>query len=193
MDIRVSPAKSWLSGFAIAALTGAVALVAPGIANATTLTGDSIEVKYLAPDTSTVYDDLGSFTVPGGSHGDGVYWSATANQITITPYSFGAAFGSAAFNGLEFIDLTKDPGIIGVSLDPSTTIASVTISNVSFTSNSVLVNFQGQTWRGGTQAVFDLTFASSATTPLPATLPLFASGLGMLGLLARRRKRAAAD
>ena len=27
------------------------------------------------------------------------------------------------------------------------------------------------------------------TTPIPATLPLFASGLGALGLLARRRKR----
>jgi hypothetical protein len=30
------------------------------------------------------------------------------------------------------------------------------------------------------------------TTPLPTTLPLFASGLGALGLLARRRKRKAA-
>ena len=31
--------------------------------------------------------------------------------------------------------------------------------------------------------------ADIATTPLPATLPLFAGGLGALGLLARRRKR----
>jgi len=30
---------------------------------------------------------------------------------------------------------------------------------------------------------------SVATTPLPATLPLFASGLGLLGMMARRRKR----
>jgi hypothetical protein len=28
-------------------------------------------------------------------------------------------------------------------------------------------------------------------TPLPAALPLFAAGLGVVGLLARRRKRAA--
>ena len=33
---------------------------------------------------------------------------------------------------------------------------------------------------------------NTATTPLPAALPLFASGLGALGLLARRRKRKAA-
>lgn len=32
----------------------------------------------------------------------------------------------------------------------------------------------------------------SSTTPLPAALPLFATGLGALGLLARRRKRKAA-
>jgi hypothetical protein len=29
----------------------------------------------------------------------------------------------------------------------------------------------------------------AATTPLPAALPLFAGGLGVIGLLARRRKR----
>jgi PEP-CTERM motif-containing protein len=34
-----------------------------------------------------------------------------------------------------------------------------------------------------------LTLEISSSTPLPATLPLFASGLGVIGLLARRRKR----
>ncbi|MFY9892503.1 MAG: VPLPA-CTERM sorting domain-containing protein [Xanthobacteraceae bacterium] len=40
--------------------------------------------------------------------------------------------------------------------------------------------------------IFALTSTTVSTTPLPATLPLFASGLGALGLLARRRKRKAA-
>jgi hypothetical protein len=40
----------------------------------------------------------------------------------------------------------------------------------------------------------DLIFAISPTaTPIPATLPLFAGGLGALGLLGRRRKRKALD
>ncbi len=36
-----------------------------------------------------------------------------------------------------------------------------------------------------------LIVGSSSTTPIPATLPLFASGAGLIGLLARRRKRKA--
>jgi hypothetical protein len=34
--------------------------------------------------------------------------------------------------------------------------------------------------------------APVSATPIPAALPLFAGGLGMLGFLARRRKRATA-
>jgi len=37
-----------------------------------------------------------------------------------------------------------------------------------------------------------LSFADVSTTPLPATLPLFATGLGAMGLLGWRRKRKAA-
>ena len=36
-----------------------------------------------------------------------------------------------------------------------------------------------------------VTVSSDLATPLPAALPLFASGLGVMGLLARRRKRKA--
>jgi hypothetical protein len=53
-------------------------------------------------------------------------------------------------------------------------------------------------WSGGDQHMlvnnFTLNgdvFATEATTPLPAALPLFTSGLGALGLLAWRRKRKA--
>jgi hypothetical protein len=35
----------------------------------------------------------------------------------------------------------------------------------------------------------DLQIATVTTTPLPAALPLFGAGLGLFGLLTRRRKR----
>lgn len=41
----------------------------------------------------------------------------------------------------------------------------------------------------GVWSVDALTFPSPEATPLPAALPLFATGLAALGLLARRRKR----
>ena len=37
--------------------------------------------------------------------------------------------------------------------------------------------------------IIDVSFVSAATTPLPGALPLFATGLGALGLLSWRRKR----
>jgi hypothetical protein len=48
---------------------------------------------------------------------------------------------------------------------------------------------------GGLSFVLDdLSFTGSAATPVPAALPLFASGLGVMGLLARRRlRKVAAD
>jgi hypothetical protein len=39
---------------------------------------------------------------------------------------------------------------------------------------------------------WDITIREETATPLPAALPLFASGLGVVGLLLRRRKRKAA-
>jgi len=40
-----------------------------------------------------------------------------------------------------------------------------------------------------TDPAYAVGFSPVAATPLPATLPLFAGGLGAMGLLGRRRKR----
>jgi hypothetical protein len=43
-----------------------------------------------------------------------------------------------------------------------------------------------------TQVIDDVSFTDAVATPIPAALPLFASGLGALGLIGWRRKRRAA-
>jgi len=178
--------NSRLSELWAAGVMMVVAVLAPSLASATTLTGDSIQIYYLYPTESTIYDTLGPVTVPNNGTGDALNWSITGNEISLIP-DFGAAtFGTAPFNGYEFVDLTKDPDIIGVTVDAASTASGVSLADVSFTSNSVFFNFQGQTLRG--TAVYDLAFAP-ITTPLPPTLTLFAAGLGALGFLGWRRKR----
>ena len=45
-------------------------------------------------------------------------------------------------------------------------------------------------WTWGSEAdAGSFTLEIGTTTPLPATLPLFAGGIGVMGLLARRKKR----
>lgn len=55
--------------------------------------------------------------------------------------------------------------------------------------DTLTVSWAGsQDWSGSQDATFNFTGPVSAT-PLPATLPLFVGGLGVVGYLARRRKR----
>jgi hypothetical protein len=57
--------------------------------------------------------------------------------------------------------------------------------------DSYTLTFQGTTTSGGAASFIDLVDVDSLATPLPAALPLFAGGLGVIGLLQWRRKRKA--
>ena len=50
----------------------------------------------------------------------------------------------------------------------------------------------GTGWGGSLDITYNFDPSTPAETPLPAALPLFATGLGALGLLGWRRKRKAA-
>jgi hypothetical protein len=107
-----------------------------------------------------------SFTRPG-------LGSATMSSWTATAYSATNALLSTAGEGITY------------SYSPAATFTlnGTDIAYVIFTDNAY--NFAGTNFR-----LDNLTLDS--TTPLPAALPLFASGLGGLGLLTWRRKRKAA-
>jgi len=62
---------------------------------------------------------------------------------------------------------------------------------VSILMTRAFLNGSGTTFLTPNQFVDDITFDVAAVTPLPAALPLFATGLGALGLLGWRRKRKA--
>jgi hypothetical protein len=88
--------------------------------------------------------------------------------INIPPWGQGG--GGAFNNGIPFGDLVAFPG----GFDANVLITVVLFDNSSF--NCCTVDFAVRT-------------VAAAATPLPAAFPMFATGLGALGVLARRRKR----
>ena len=97
--------------------------------------------------------------------------SATAAQSLIT-YSFFDVF--ATIDPISNVTIQSNGGAPAIG--------------VLFDSNSIFFTHGSQAIPAGANVVLAVTFAE---TPLPAAFPLFATGLGALGLMAWRRKRKA--
>jgi hypothetical protein len=125
----------------------------------------------------------------GAFHGPSFDFDSTT--ITITTASVGHSGGT--FNGYSFFDVfaSIDP-ITGVTVQSDNTgLFSGDPSRITFDPNTIFVNFQGLSFNSDAVIVLAASFGPSTTTPLPAALPLFTTGLGALGLLGWRRKRKA--
>lgn len=121
----------------------------------------------------------------------------TVTTIVGDTYSLGFALGvdqsSSIYNGP--ISVTVDVGSSqssSFSVNPAGTgnIWTVEADTFTATSTSTLISFQGLS---GDQYIglddVSLTDNGVSATPLPAALPMFAGGLGLVGFLARRKKR----
>jgi len=112
-------------------------------------------------------------------------------SIDLTPttidfhYPNGAQATATSFNGyiFNFPDLGV-PGITGVSVDPLSTLSPV---GFSFTADSVRVNVEGLSIPRNTDIILDITVAA---VPEPNDLVLMLVGLGVAGVMARRRRTA---
>ena len=188
-------------------------------ASASTLfgAGNTVQMFYLNGPTSTGLIPQGGSTADATpltvavTYPDNQQFGFTSTvfdtQIVITntspiPFCSSSNVGSACsdtINGFRF--LFTGENITSVTIDPATapaffpatgTFQSNTHLGLQLISpNEILIDVTGDNPNVNDQLILDVIAGSPTTsaTPLPAALPLFASGLGALGLLGWRRKR----
>ncbi len=145
-----------------------------------------------------------------------IFLTGDFNKNTDMTLTFGGALNSILFD-IADIDGGDDDNIIGQSSDESFLVeyllGAALVSSITVTSNDVTgdgtvtpfsfvglfdkVSITGTTPGGirnigwGIDNITTTSATSTPTVPLPAAFPLFAGGLGLLGLLGWRRKRKA--
>lgn len=162
-----------------------VLLAAPLCTGASVLAGDTVGLTYDFPTVSTVYNNLGTVTVPGGftSIVDGfVNVDVNDANIVVTVPTIG--FSAGDFNGFVLTDYSNSP-ITSVSIDPASTLSGFTAAGLSWTSNQIFVNWEGISFDPGVLTL-DIS-GGGGSVPEPATWLLLGSSL--VGLAAWRKRR----
>lgn len=151
-----------------------VAVLMSSAAQATTVTYN----LTLTPLAGSSLAGTGTLTITDGPVGSG-FLSVPVADITTLSISIGGFnfnlighISALEFDGGSLFDITAGPAVIGAASLSVNALTSVYFDNLS---------------TGGISS--DDTITAIAATPLPAALPLFAGGLGLVGLLARRKKR----
>ena len=185
--------------YALSTVAVTMLVFATTSANAS-LIGDQINYEYLFPNTSSVFDqrfinvvagnsdavtsDLGTVDLTVNPEGDSI-------ELLLTQTGTPPTFNPGTFNGARFSDLdwVGIPGeIIGVNL--VTDFAGLTASRVSFTADSVSVNFVDLTMTQTTH--FVSLQLETRHVPEPASMALFGLGAAGLGFVRRRNKKVVA-
>ena len=158
-----------------------------------TMTGDTTNIIDGSP---TPFNSVGTTTVTVSAVGTDTLTDAFAFVNQNTPSTAGFA------DALMSPDSTADLPVINSTVN--SVFSSYALGAIGPTSGPSLRNLATFATGSGTfylSSMGETTFCAASTVgscspvsavPLPATLPLFATGLGALGLLGWRRKKAAA-
>lgn len=153
-----------------------------------------------APAHATTYEYVGSWEVDSGPR-----WNATPTPAALSGQEVAALlFGGLASN---YVISTVDSSVADINFDSWVSVYGGTstcsglqcgeiVGDSSVISNAGLYDAIGDTSayvsdRAIGSQYINYAFVEIDTTPLPAALPLFAAGLGVMGLISQRRKRKA--
>ncbi|MCO5103148.1 MAG: IPTL-CTERM sorting domain-containing protein [Burkholderiaceae bacterium] len=139
------------------------------------MTGQTVRAQHYYPDLSTTYSAAVDSVVGAGVEVTGFPasdpWTNidySANSIRIA-YTGAAGWSAATFNGVVFSDLNSTiPAITGVTLNPASNMVGLDASRLTFTADTVSINWQNLAFDASTVVVLDLSFANGgAATPVP--------------------------
>ena len=122
----------------------------------------------------------------------GIY-GATYSDSSSNTFTNGTTAAFDFFNGFLFEGTGLELDVGGSADDASLTGSPSLGVSGSETNYFIFCDFFVCGSRNIDSGTLDVTSLTVAATPLPAALPLFAGGLGMLGWVSRRRKRKGGD
>jgi hypothetical protein len=183
--------KTTVAACVIAAAAAMLVLQAPRAANATTLTYN-VTLTPFCPSGCGPENGTGTFTIVLPPD------TLNRNSGNLTQANGGLVSMDFHIDGEDFA--INSSAVIGYNYN-SLSLSSFQINNIGYSgtigsTELTGISLGGYYFQGGTNGSLDTNGSLSialAPTPLPAALPLFAGGLGMLGLFGRRRKRTAAQ
>ena len=172
-----------------------LALATSSAAGAQSFDGSMLTYQYYFPNSGVPYPAAsnGSFLVGPGIEvpnvsDDRATLDVSGSNIFID-FIDTSNWGPATFNGWVLGDETNSlAAILGVSIDPSTNLTGFSLSNISFTDDTIAVNWQGLNFTSATVVSLNVTFGDAAV-PEPSSWAMMLLGFGAAGLALRRGRK----
>ncbi len=173
----------------------AIALAIPGAANAVLLDGKTLNYQYYFEDLDSPYPfaDNGDKIVGAGVEVSDVIDGRGTIDISDTnifvDFQSSSKFVAAEYNGWVMTDVLNDiDPFTSVTINEDTNLIGFSAANLSWTADTISVNWQDLFFDADTIVSLDIN--SAGAVPEPATWAFMIFGFGAIGAAIRLKRRA---